>query len=173
MALTCRFIPNRKRLEILEKEYSAFKPYYIEMLQALFSLSADLEKSLEQLHSKNNFSRVRYLILMVLLHEESGRLQPNEIAARLNVTRGNMTGPIDMMVKDGLVKKYQDTEDRRQVWVEITPKAETFLKKMMPPHFKRIAKFMSALTKEEGEQFIQLSRKLHASIGALTEEGDD
>jgi DNA-binding MarR family transcriptional regulator len=83
-----------------------------------------------------------------------------------------MTGLIDSLLKDGLVKKYQDTEDRRQVWVELTPKAEAFLKEIMPSHFKRIAKFMSAITREEGEQLIRISRKLHGALGAFTEDDD-
>ena len=167
MSLSVRFIPNQKRLEILEKEYTDFKPYYFEVLQALFALSNDLEKALDNLHSRKGFSRARYLTLMVLLHEESGRLTPNEIAGRLNVTRGNMTGLIDCLIKDGLVKKYQDTEDRRQVWIEMTPKAEPFLRKIMPEHFKRISQFMKAITREEGEQLVKIARKLHGALDAF------
>jgi DNA-binding MarR family transcriptional regulator len=170
MSLGIRFVPSRKRLETLEKEYSDFKPYYIEVLQALFALSIDLEKSLEMLHTKKGFSRARYLFLMVLLHEDSGRLTPNEIATRLGVTRGNMTGLVDCLLKHGLVKKYQDTEDRRQVWIEMTPKAEAYLKEIMPEHFKRIAKFMSAISREEGEQLIKIARKLHGALDAFKED---
>lgn len=173
MSLSIRFIPSKKRLETLEKDYACFKSYYIEALQALFALSNDLEKALELLHAKNGFSRARYLLLMVLLHEESGRLPPNEIANRMNVTRGNMTGLIDCLLKDGLVKKYQDTEDRRQVWIELTPKAESFLKEIMPGHFKRIAKFMSAITREEGEQLIRISRKLHDALDAFKVDDEE
>jgi DNA-binding MarR family transcriptional regulator len=169
MSLSLRFIPSPKRLEILEREY-AFKPYYFEALQALFALSNDLEKALENLHTKKGFSRARYLVLMVLLHEESHRLTPNEIANRLNVTRGNMTGLIDCLMKSGLVKKYQDTEDRRQVWIESTPKAEVYLKKIMPEHFKRIAQFMSAITRDEADHLIKIARKLHGALGAFTDE---
>jgi len=172
MSLGVRFIPSKKKLENLEKEYSCFKSYYIEALQALFALSNDLEKALELMHTKQGFSRARYLLLMVLLHEDDQRLPPNEIALRLGVTRGNMTGLIDCLLKDDLVKKYQDTEDRRQVWVELTPKAETFLKEIMPEHFKRIAKFMSAITREEGEQLIKISRKLHGALDAFKDDGE-
>ena len=173
MSLGIRFIPSQKRLEVLEKTYENFKPYYFEALQALFALSNDLEKALELLHTKKGFSRARYLCLMVLLHEESGRLTPNEIANRLGVTRGNMTGLIDCLLKHKLVKKYQDTEDRRQVWIELTPKADTYLKQILPDHFRRVAKFMSAITREEGEQLIKIARKLHGSLDAFKIENSE
>ena len=154
---------------MLEREYPDFKPHYIEAIQALFQLSIDLEKAIDQFHLKNGFSRARYLFLLVLLHEEGNRLPPNEIANRLNVTRGNMTGLIDCLMKDGYVKKYEDEIDRRKVWIEMTPKAHQYLKKLFPGYFKRLSKFMSAITREELDSLIRISRKLNAGIGAFTE----
>ena len=167
--MAVRFIPNKEKLAQLEREYPDFKPYYIEMIQALFQFSIDLEKSIEHFHSKNGFSRSRYLILMVLLHEEGNRLAPNEIAQKLNVTRGNMTGIVDCLIKDGYVKKYQDEKDRRQVWIEMTAAGDDYLKKVFPDYFKRLGKMMSVITRAEGEELIRISRKLHGAVGALTE----
>lgn len=167
--ITIRFIPKKEELERLEREYSDFKPLYIEAIQALFQLSVDLEKAIEQFHLRNGFSRARYLFLLVLMHEEGHRLSPHEIAHRLNVTRGNMTGLIDCLEKDGLVKRIEDKADRRKVWIEMTPKAERFLKKMFPDYFKRLAKFMSVITKDEVDALIRISRKLNGAIGAFSE----
>ncbi len=165
--MTIRFIPKREKLEKLEREYPDFKPHYGEAIQALFQLSTDLEKAIDQFHLKNGCSRARYLILLVLMHEEGNRLTPHEIAQKLNVTRGNMTGLIDCLKKDGLVKKLEDKTDRRKVWIEMTPKADQYLKKMFPKYFKRLAKFMSVISKDELESLIRISRKLNSAIPAF------
>ena len=131
---------------------------------------AELEKALEQYYARYGFTRARYLILMVLLHSEDQRLQPCDIADALNVTRGNMTGLIDALLKSGFVKKYSDEDDRRQCWIELTDKGEKFLEKIFPSNFKRIAKFMSVITKSEIESLIQISNKLQGALEAFKED---
>jgi DNA-binding MarR family transcriptional regulator len=167
---TVQFIPRREVLESLEREFPDFRPYYVEAFQALFLLSGSLDKSLEQFHLKRGFTRGRFLFLMVLLHADGHRLAPNEIAQCLGVTRGNMTGLIDQLMKDDLVMKYEDESDRRKVWVEMTPESHAFLKKMLPEYFKRMAKFMSSIKKQDVEDLIRISRKLSEAVCAFTDE---
>ena len=170
MSLNVRFVPSKEAMDKLSKLYPDFKPYYIEAMQALFQLSNDLEKAMEVHFARHGSSRSRYLILMVLYHCRETKMQPNEIAKQLNVTRGNMTSIIDGMIREELVTKTHDINDRRQVWIEPTAKAEAFLKKMLPDHFKRVAKLMSAVSKSEIESFIETSRKLHRSMSAFLDE---
>ena len=169
MGLAVRLIPRKEALEELAKAYSDFRPYHIEAIQAIFQLTADLEKALEKYFVKNKFSRARFLVLMVLINQETQRMTPNEIAKQLNVTRGNMTGLIDCLLASKLVTKIQDNEDRRQVWIEVTSKGKKFLEEVLPDYFKRLAKFMSVLKKEEVEMLINVSRKLHGTIKEFEE----
>ena len=158
--LGCQFLPDREKLKALEKEYPDFRCYYFEAFQSLFQLANEIQKMMELYHAKNGFSRARYLTLIALFHE-GGKLTPNEIANRMNVTRGNMTGLIDYLLKDGLVKKYQDEKDRRQVWIEMTPKGEAHLRKIFPDYFKRLSRIMTEVSKQEVNDFIRVARKLH------------
>ena len=168
MGLAVRFIPKKEALERLEKNYPDFRPHYIEAIQAIFQLTADTEKAVDHYFaSHHKFSRARYLILMVLIHCEDKHMTPHEIAKHLNVTRGNMTGLIDGLVKEGLVTKRQDKVDRRQVWIEATAKANKTLDQILPDYFKTLAKFMSVLKKEEIEVLTQLSRKLQSGLSAF------
>ena len=170
MGLTVRFIPKKETMDKLSRLYPDFKPHYVEAVQALFQLSNDLEKAMEVHFARHHCSRARYLILMVLYHCTETKMHPNEIAKQLNVTRGNMTGIIDGMIRDGFVVKHQDKNDRRQVWIAPTEKAEKFLSKMLPDHYKRLALLMSAVSKSEIDTFIQTARKLNQSMGVFLEE---
>lgn len=170
MGITARFIPRKEALEELEKEFPDFRPYYIEALQALCVLTADLDKAIDGYFTNQcKFSRARYLILVVLLHSADHRATPNEIAKKLNVTRGNMTGLIDGLLSDGFVTKKTDKEDRRKVWIEVTPKAKARLKEILPNYFSRMAKFMSVLKREEIETFIKLAKKFQTNLGAFSD----
>ena len=173
MGISARFIPRKAALEELERDFPSFKPYYGEALQALFQLTNDLEKAIDS-HFSNQckFSRARYLILLALMHSEKGQLTPNEIAKQLNVTPGNMTGLIDALLKDEYVTKVLDEEDRRQVFIAVTPKAKKRLHEILPNYFARMAKFMSVLKKEEIETLTKLSKKLQTKISAFTEESE-
>lgn len=170
MGLTVNFMPKQEVIDRLQAEYPDFKFYYVEAIKALFTLTNQLDKALETHYKRMNCSRARYLLMMVLMHCDEHRKNPNEIAKSMNVTRGNMTSLVDGLVRDGYVKKYSDVKDRRQVWIELTPKGHQFLKKIFPQNFKRIAKFMSVITKDEVQQLISISKKLQGAMGAFTEE---
>ena len=173
MRLTAKIIPSKERVKELKEKHPEFEPYYFEAIQALFSLANDLEKAIDQhFYSRcGKFSRARFLILVILLHCDEGRMTPNEIAKVLNVTRGNMTGLIDSLLANEYVTKIQDEKDRRQVWIEITPKAKKFLdNKVFPEYFKKTAKFMSGLKREEIETFTKTAMKMQKDVSAFTND---
>jgi DNA-binding MarR family transcriptional regulator len=159
MRLVAKIMPNKATMEEMEQKFPDFRPYYFEAIQALFSLSNELEKLMDQYFGGRceKFSRARFLIMIVLLHSDDQRAPPNEIAKKLSVTRGNMTGLVDSLEADGYVKKYQDKDDRRQVWIEITSAGRKLLDRVLPDYFKCIGKFMSPLKRDE---ILQLSKSL-------------
>jgi DNA-binding MarR family transcriptional regulator len=170
MGMNVRFIPKKDALERLEKGYPGFRPSYLEAIQSLFYLSADLEKAIhDHFERRCSFSRARFLILMVLLHSEYKRLPPNEIAKNLNVTRGNMTGLIEGLIKDGFVVRSNSSDDKRVVLIEVTEKGKAFLQSILPDYFKRMSQFMSVLDQDEIASFISIARKLQAGLTAFTE----
>jgi DNA-binding MarR family transcriptional regulator len=166
MRLIAKILPKQESIEQIERQYPDFKVQYFEAIQTLFVLSNDLERNMEQYLSGRcpGFSRARFLILMVLIYHEGQRTQPNEIAKKLNVTRGNMTGLIDNLVSEGFVTKYQDEVDRRQVWIEVTTSGRKLLEKILPGHFKRISKFMGVLKRDEVAMLLKLLSKLSAGM---------
>jgi DNA-binding MarR family transcriptional regulator len=170
---TCRFIPNPEVVRKMEKQYADYRPHYFQALSSLLSLTNGIEKMGETYFSREGFSRSRYLTLMVLYHAPDNRMTPNEIAGRLEFTRGNMTGLIDQLLKDGYVTKTSDPVDRRQVWIELTAKGHTYLKKIFPDYFRRLARMMESVTREEIAEFIRISNKISESIPRFWDEDKD
>jgi len=89
-----------------------------------------------------------------------GPLALREIAKYILKSGGDMTIVVDNLERDGLVVRDRDTEDRRIVYVSLTPKGEELFDRIYPEHLERIRTAMGGLSEEECEQLMNLLAKL-------------
>lgn len=97
-----------------------------------------------------------------------GPFTPASLADAAGVTRATMTGLIDTLERDGLVKREPDPNDRRMMSVRLTAKAERFLEALLPQHFKQISALISPLSETERKTLVRLLTKISAQACALT-----
>ena len=71
-----------------------------------------------------------------------------------------MTGLVDTLERDGLVRREPDPNDRRMMSVELTPEGVTFIKQMLPGHFRLMAELMEPLTEDERKTLVGLLNKI-------------
>jgi len=98
----------------------------------------------------------------------SGPRTPAELADAAGVTRATMTGLIDTLERDGFVKREPDRDDRRQMTVHLTAKAEKFLQDFLPGHFKVTSSLMATLTESERKTLVRLLTKIQQQASALS-----
>lgn len=98
----------------------------------------------------------------------SGPRTPAELADAAGVTRATMTGLIDTLERDGFVKREPDPEDRRQMSVHLTAKAEKFLQDFLPGHFKVTSSLMATLTESERKTLVRLLSKIQQQASAVS-----
>lgn len=67
------------------------------------------------------------------IHQEEG-IPLTKIGENMNVTGGNVTGIIDRLSRDGLVKRARDKEDRRIIRAHFTAKGRKTYKKATPSY---------------------------------------
>ena len=75
-------------------------------------------------------------------------LTTGELAERLGVRHHSAVGLIDRLLSKSLVKRQSGAEDRRQVLLTLTPKAEAMLAKLSAAHrdeLKRLAPLLQTL----------------------------
>jgi DNA-binding MarR family transcriptional regulator len=89
----------------------------------------------------------------------SGRT-PAELAEAAGVTRATMTGLVDTLERDGLVRREPNPDDRRMMSVELTSAGEEFIRRMLPGHFQLMAALMQPLTDEERKTLVGLLHKV-------------
>lgn len=102
--------------------------------------------------------------VLAILEGADQPLCPAEIGSRLLVTRGTVTGLLDSLEKQGLIRRLPDPQDRRMLRIQITQKARDLLARMRPGHFAGEAEMMSGLSQREQETLVRLLGKLQASL---------
>ncbi|MPM34791.1 HTH-type transcriptional regulator MhqR [bioreactor metagenome] len=100
----------------------------------------------------------QFSVLEVLYHK--GDLKIQDIIEKTLSTGGNMTVVIENLVKDGLVIRYKDQEDKRVNLISITEKGKAIIEDIFPKHIENINDIFSTLTGEEKQSLIGLLKKL-------------
>jgi len=103
---------------------------------------------------------------LVQLHMAGDRgLTQTELGKKMLVSRANITGLVDRLEKEGLVKREQDPDDKRAFRVTLTGRAAALINSYLPLHGDYVHKLISeALEEEEKETLIRLLEKLKNGI---------
>jgi DNA-binding MarR family transcriptional regulator len=161
------------------KEFPDLDPSACEAFLHLLRTSDEVFALVDNNLTERGISHGRFGVLMLLWNPgqrriaasgdcnptASGPRTPAELADAAGVTRATMTGLIDTLERDGLVRREPDPSDRRMMSVRLTEEAETFLKGILPAHFQIMARIMAPLSQDERKTLVRLLTKVleHAS----------
>lgn len=132
---------------------------------ALFRTSDQLQHRFERLFRKHGLTSSQYNVLRIL-RGAGGPLPVLEIAERTVTVVPGITGLVDRLEKCGLVRRERSTEDRRVIYVAITPKAIELLKDLEEPLMELHDHVMGCLARREQEELIRLLEKLREHLEA-------
>ncbi len=99
-----------------------------EALAAVRVLGKKMHALMERWADRYGLSEGRFQILVRLHHVDGGRIPMGELAEMLDVSPRTVTGLVDNLERDGLVKRVDDPDDRRSVYAEITDQGRERLK---------------------------------------------
>jgi DNA-binding MarR family transcriptional regulator len=136
----------------------------VNALLTLKRTAADLENHTAEYLKRVDLSPGRLSVLMVLNAYPDKTMPLSEIGEYLIVSRPNITGLIDNLVEDGLVKRIHHPEDRRMILAQLTPQGREFMRKFVPFHFRVVNDVMAALSKNEKRQLVALLDKLRTHL---------
>lgn len=125
----------------------------------LNKLSDELYNLLLILHKKvinpdetmKNFSMPPSHFKVILYLKRKGTSSVSDIGKSLTISRPNMTPIIDKLISDGMVHRYNDTNDRRIIRVELTDKAHEFVKEQEDTMKKILTNKISTLNPNDLE----------------------
>lgn len=84
----------------------------------------------------------------------------SELASSMDLTPGTMTVQIDSLINRKLVRRVQDNEDRRKIYIYLTKKGEKITNQMREKHLEISKEILEKLSKIEQDQFIFLLKKI-------------
>ena len=113
------FLFDPRVREVLKRQGRKVEPG-TEALAAVRILGKKLHASMERWTDRFGLSEGRFQILVRLHHQPSGRFTMGELAEMLDITPRTVTGLVDNLERDGLVRRVADPADRRSVYAEIT-----------------------------------------------------
>lgn len=113
------FLFDPRVREVLKRQGRKVEPG-TEALAAVRILGKKLHASMERWADQHGLSEGRFQILVRLHHQPAGRITMGELAEMLDITPRSVTGLVDNLERDGLVRRVDDPNDRRSVYAEIT-----------------------------------------------------
>ncbi|MEW4354134.1 MarR family transcriptional regulator [Streptococcus pneumoniae] len=88
-----------------------------------------------------------------------GNLRIQDLIDKILATSGNMTVVIKNMVRDGLIFRTCDPNDRRSFLVGLTPEGRTKIEAILPDHIANIQQAMTVLDEQDKKDLIRILKK--------------
>ena len=101
----------------------------------------------------HGLSESRFQVLVAIYHSPERRLHLGALAERLNVVPRTITDVIDVLERDGLVRRVSDPEDRRSTHAQLTEAGEERISAIQRSAVTQQADLTRGLT---AEQLVQL-----------------
>ena len=89
---------------------------------------------------------------------------PATLADAAGVTRATMTGLLDTLEKDGLVRRSPAPSDRRLTLIQLTEAGAALMNRVIPEYFRNVAAMMAPLSPEESAQLVGLVQKIERNL---------
>jgi DNA-binding MarR family transcriptional regulator len=102
--------------------------------------------------------------LLAQLDRAPEGLTMGELSSRLMVSNGNVTGLTDALVREGMVSREPEPEDRRSLRIRLTEAGKRSFDAMTPTHEQWIDRMMAGLSRAEMAHLLELLGKLKQSV---------
>ena len=122
-------------------------------------------------HESNYLSRGKITLPQVVVLEYLARKPEgcpmNELAQFLSVSRPAVTGLVDRLLVQALVRRQEDPEDRRIVRVAITPKGRTTVAHIWEQKRRMLTKVFGKISPSDRAQYIATVGKVVRILSEL------
>jgi MarR family 2-MHQ and catechol resistance regulon transcriptional repressor len=149
-----------------EGQYRDFHCSSVEVLLHLILTGEEVQSHFAGRLAAYRLSVSAFNILMILNRKPEKRCFFHELSDLLLVSRANVTGLVDTLVKQGRVERLTDPEDRRKFRVCLTSEGASLLRKILPHHFKEVRRIVSVWNPKEKKTFNELLEQLRRNLKA-------
>jgi len=149
--------------------WKAERPEYdlspVEIVGRAGRIMQHVDRALEAKFEEFGISRASFDVLAALRRNgKPYKLTQRELMRSLFRTSGSMSLRVDALEKQRLVERTPDNDDRRSVFVSLTPKGGDLLEALIPEHLENEKSLVAGLNQVEQTQLIVLLRKWLVSL---------
>ncbi len=138
------------------------------LIGRIIRLSAQLTEEMSRTFARHGLNGASFDMLATLLRSGPPHaLSPNQLLETMMVTSGTMTNRIDQLVKDDLVSRIKNANDKRSVLVQLTSKGHQIIDAAVTDHVDTQKKLTASVPEEEQ---IALNMLLQDYLAALETE---
>ncbi len=130
-----------------------------ELVSSLSHVQQCISKEIEDALKEHGLSLAKYNILNALA-EGGGRLPFSTLVEQLGCVRSNITGLVDRLQEDGLVRRVDHPEDRRMLFAELTDAGRALFATTAPCYDSAVERFFGKLDEGQRETLGELLRVL-------------
>ncbi len=155
----------------LQKELKKKRPFDSHQKEAVLNVlrtNDQFQNRLGKLFRQYGLTSSQYNVLRILRGE--GKPMPClEIGERMIQVVPAMTGLIDRLENQQLVRRKRCAQDRRVIYIELTKKAKTVLNEMDQPVTELERKLVGRLTRAEAKELSRLLEKARQSVAEISD----
>jgi MarR family transcriptional regulator, 2-MHQ and catechol-resistance regulon repressor len=130
-----------------------------ELVGLLGHVQQCVAREIEDALKDHNLSVAKYNILSALA-EEGGRMPFSTLVERLGCVRSNVTGLIDRLQDDRLVRRVDHPEDRRMLFAELTDEGKALFAAAQPSYEAATERAFTGLTADQRVALHELLRAI-------------
>ncbi|MDB5660575.1 MAG: transcriptional regulator, MarR family [Cypionkella sp.] len=113
----------------------------------------------EFLRLKHDTTLPRFDVLAALYRKRDG-VTMSELSRMLLVSNGNATAVVDRLEKDGLVLRTQSDQDRRTVFVALTPQGLANFEGLASDHERAVDRLFGGLTEADLDSLTEILKRM-------------
>ncbi len=127
------------------------------LIGRMVRLTALLDQEMNKTFATHGLNFASFDVLATLLRSGPPHaLPPNRLLETMMVTSGTMTNRIDQLVKEGLVRRLPNPNDKRSVQVQLTEAGFTKINAAVSDHVKTQKRLVAGFTEDEQATLNQL-----------------
>lgn len=140
----------------------------LDILSTLKSIMNLIHKNIEDQFRKLNITGPQGMIIGILMHH--GEMKISDLSQKMGLTNSTVSGIIDRLEKQGMVKRVRSSDDRRVVYVKIADDFKKNAKEVFSDIDKKFETMMNKATDEEHEAIVKGLNTLKKLIESMDDK---
>lgn len=159
------YVPDYQRLRELAESVPGLDPDDVTAAALLRAVAAEVSAQLQLSLDSFGISEGRLRVLGYVLYVGAPATH-SQLAEAAMVTKGTVTGLVDGLEREKLVRRFPSAEDRRVSLIDLTPAGRRLLDEILPGHLRRLSELMRGVSPAERKTLTRLLEKVRCGLNA-------